>query len=54
MGRLPTREAEIVRLRYFDELTQSQIAQRMGISQVHVSRLLARSIAVLRNSFADA
>jgi RNA polymerase sigma-B factor len=54
MGHLPTREAEIVRMRYFDELTQSQIAQRMGISQVHVSRLLARSLAVLRSSFADA
>lgn len=54
MGRLPEREAEIVRLRYFDELTQSQIAERMGISQVHVSRLLARSLAVLRGSFAEA
>ncbi len=53
LSRLPEREAEIVRLRFFEELTQSQIAQRMGISQVHVSRLLAQSLAVLRSSFAD-
>lgn len=53
MARLPRREAEIIRLRFFEELTQSQIAQRMGISQVHVSRLLAQSLAILRTSFAD-
>jgi RNA polymerase sigma-B factor len=54
MGKPPTHEAEIVRLRYFDELTQSQIAERMGISQMQVSRLPARSLTVLRSSFADA
>jgi RNA polymerase sigma-B factor len=53
MTRLPRREAEIVRLRFFEELTQSQIAQRMGMSQVHVSRLLAQSLAILRSSFVD-
>jgi RNA polymerase sigma-B factor len=53
LGRLPEREAQIVRMRFFDELTQSQIAQQVGISQVHVSRLLARSLAVLRSSFVD-
>ncbi len=36
---LPEREAEIMRLRFFEELTQSQIAERLGISQMHVSRL---------------
>ncbi|HEX4224116.1 MAG TPA: SigB/SigF/SigG family RNA polymerase sigma factor [Pseudonocardiaceae bacterium] len=53
MARLPRREAEIIRLRFFEELTQSQIAQRMGISQVHVSRLLAQSLAILRSSFVE-
>jgi RNA polymerase sigma-B factor len=53
MTRLPQREAEIIRLRFFEELTQSQIAQRMGISQVHVSRLLAQSLTILRTSFVD-
>ena len=53
MTRLPRREAEIVRLRFFDELTQGQIGLRMGLSQVHVSRLLARSLTTLRHSFFD-
>ena len=53
LARLPEREAQIVRMRFFDELTQSQIAKEIGISQVHVSRLLARSLATLRSSFVD-
>ncbi len=48
---LPDREQRIVRLRFVEELTQSQIAERMGISQVHVSRLLAQSVARLREAF---
>lgn len=51
LAELPDREAAIVRLRFFDELTQSQIAERIGISQVHVSRLLARAVAQLRTAF---
>ncbi|WP_326598362.1 SigB/SigF/SigG family RNA polymerase sigma factor [Streptomyces sp. NBC_01803] len=39
---LPEREQEILYLRFFRELTQSEIARRMGISQMHVSRILAR------------
>jgi len=35
-------------LRFFDGLTQSQIADRIGISQMHVSRLLARTLQDLR------
>jgi RNA polymerase sigma-B factor len=38
-------------MRFFEELTQSQIAARLGISQVHVSRLLARTVSRLRESF---
>ena len=46
--RLPERERTIVALRFFANLTQTQIARRIGISQMHVSRLLARSLAELR------
>lgn len=41
------------RLRFVDELSQSQIAQRVGISQVDVSRLLARGLTALRSSLAE-
>jgi RNA polymerase sigma-B factor len=45
---LPEREAEIMRLRFYEELTQSQIAERLGISQMHVSRLMRRCLLDLR------
>ena len=45
---LPSRERRIVFLRFFEGLTQSEIAANLGISQMHVSRLLARSVAQLR------
>lgn len=45
---LPEREQTIVRLRFFDELSQSEIADQVGISQMHVSRLLRRSLDELR------
>jgi RNA polymerase sigma-B factor len=48
---LPEREQDILRLRFVDGLTQSQIADRIGVSQMHVSRLLTASIAHLRESF---
>jgi RNA polymerase sigma-B factor len=48
---LPEREQLILRLRFVDGLTQSEIADRIGVSQMHVSRLLAASIAQLRESF---
>ena len=47
---LPRREQIILHLRFFEGLTQSEIANRLGISQMHVSRLLARSLAKLRGS----
>ncbi|HJU51389.1 MAG TPA: sigma-70 family RNA polymerase sigma factor [Acidimicrobiia bacterium] len=46
---LPTREQEIVYLRFFEDLTQAEIADRVGISQMHVSRLLARALERLRS-----
>ena len=48
LGLLPTRERKVLELRYFDELSQSQIAERIGTSQVHVGRLIASSLAALR------
>ncbi|HEY4457058.1 MAG TPA: SigB/SigF/SigG family RNA polymerase sigma factor [Pseudonocardiaceae bacterium] len=48
---LPRRQAEIVHLRFFEEMTQDDIAARIGISQVHVSRLLAGAVAQLRSAF---
>jgi RNA polymerase sigma-B factor len=45
---LPEREAAIMRLRFYDELTQSEIAERLGISQMHVSRLMRRCLDDLR------
>ena len=45
---LPARERKIVYLRFFEGLTQSEIADRVGISQMHVSRLLTRSLVTLR------
>jgi RNA polymerase sigma-B factor len=45
---LPARERKILVLRFFGELTQTDIAEQVGISQMHVSRLLARTLAALR------
>ena len=48
LGRLPSRERRIVFLRFFEGLTQSEIATEIGISQMHVSRLLSKSLDTLR------
>lgn len=48
LAQLLPRERLILQLRFFDGLTQSEIANRLQISQMHVSRLLARSLAQLR------
>ena len=45
---LRPRERDILRLRFFDELSQAQIAEQIGTSQVHVGRLIASSLAQLR------
>ncbi len=51
---LPERDRLIVRLRFMEDLTQSEIATRVGLSQMHVSRLLARSLAELRSLYGSA
>ncbi|RKT56576.1 SigB/SigF/SigG family RNA polymerase sigma factor [Saccharothrix australiensis] len=50
---LPRRERRIVVLRFFRNMTQSQIADSVGVSQMHVSRLLSRSLARLRSLLDD-
>lgn len=50
---LPERDQVIIRLRFIEGLTQSEIANRLGVSQMHISRLLAASLAQLRASLAD-
>jgi RNA polymerase sigma-B factor len=49
LERLPPREKKILLLRFFGNMTQSQIATELGISQMHVSRLLARTLTQLRD-----
>jgi RNA polymerase sigma-B factor len=48
LEQLPPREKRILLLRFFGNMTQSQIASELGISQMHVSRLLARTLTQLR------
>jgi RNA polymerase sigma-B factor len=49
LARLPQRQRTIVYLRFFGQLSQSEIAARVGTSQVHVSRLLRVSLATMRS-----
>jgi RNA polymerase sigma-B factor len=53
LRRLPEREQQVLLLRFHAELTQSEIAGRLGISQVHVSRLLSRTLATIREHLLD-
>ncbi len=53
IANLPERERRILYLRFFGGMTQSQIAARLGISQMHVSRLLNRTLAVLREGLLE-
>ncbi|MGI8646963.1 MAG: B/F/G family RNA polymerase sigma-70 factor [Acidimicrobiales bacterium] len=49
LAELSPREQQAIALRFYGDMTQSQIAARIGTSQMHVSRLLSRSLAQLRN-----
>jgi RNA polymerase sigma-B factor len=53
LSALPEREQLIVQLRFFEGLTQSEIAVQVGLSQMHVSRLLTASLEKLRPAFVD-
>jgi RNA polymerase sigma-B factor len=50
---LEAREKKILMLRFFRNMTQSQIAEEVGISQMHVSRLLSRTLVRLRAALED-
>lgn len=49
LEKLPPRERQIVELRFFEELSQAEIAVRVGVSQMHVSRLLRQSFEQMRS-----
>ncbi|MFC4783789.1 RNA polymerase sigma factor SigF [Nocardioides sp. MAHUQ-72] len=53
LDRLPAREKKILLLRFFKNMTQSQIAEEIGVSQMHVSRLLNRTLEQLRASLEE-
>jgi RNA polymerase sigma-B factor len=50
---LPEREQRILVMRFYGNLTQTEIGDRLGISQMHVSRLLSRALAHLRSRLLD-
>ena len=50
MRSLSEREREVLRLRFEEDLTQSEIGQRVGVSQMHVSRLIRQSLVRLREA----
>ena len=54
LDRLEPREKKILLLRFFKNMTQSQIAEEIGVSQMHVSRLLNRTLEQLRTSLQEA
>jgi RNA polymerase sigma-B factor len=54
LAQLPDRERRILQLRFFHDMTQTEIAALTGISQMHVSRLLSRTLCTLRSRLQEA
>jgi RNA polymerase sigma-B factor len=54
LRKLPPRDRLMLNLRFFKGMTQSEIAEQLGISQMHVSRLLAKTLVVLREALEEA
>ena len=55
LAELPAREQQVIRMRFYADMTQSQIATEIGVSQMHISRLLTRSLTRLHDGIrADA
>ena len=50
---LPQRERTVLYLRFFRGLTQSEIAREVGVSQMHVSRILAQTLRTIREAVAS-
>ncbi len=53
LAALPERERSLINMRFVEELSQVEIAERLRVSQMHVSRLLARSLAALHRAVED-
>lgn len=53
MDELPQREQRLLLLRFYGELSQAEIGARLGVSQMHVSRLLSQAISYLRERLMD-
>ena len=53
LRRLPERERRVMYMRYFEDMTQAEIADAIGVSQMHVSRLLTRSLDALNRDDPD-
>jgi len=53
MRQLPDRERRVLYLRFFDGRTQSEIADEVGVSQVHVSRIIRTSLQRIRQQLAE-
>ena len=53
LASLPDREREVIRLRFFENLTQPEIAERMGMSQSYLSRIIRRTLVDLRAGLSD-
>ncbi|MCW2503573.1 MAG: polymerase sigma-B factor [Actinomycetia bacterium] len=53
LGKLDERERQIILLRFFANMTQSEIAAEVGVSQMHISRLLGRTLARLREGLGN-
>lgn len=49
VGALPQRERQVLHMRFFESMTQSQIAERIGVSQMQVSRILSSTLRCLRD-----
>jgi RNA polymerase sigma-B factor len=52
-GELPEREQKLLLMRFYGNMTQSEIGERLGISQMHVSRLLAEALSYLRQRLTE-
>lgn len=48
IAELPEREQQVLRMRFFESMTQNQIAEQLGVSQMHVSRILSRTLDWVR------
>jgi RNA polymerase sigma-B factor len=53
LDRLPLREKQILMMRFFRNMTQSQIAVEVGVSQMHVSRLLTKTLDTMREALQE-